>query len=105
MAEYDLGLVKAAAQNLDVEYRGRKVSRDIANLGYSLSDVCKCLSTLTPDEFRKTHTYSNGPPDDEYICQYQRDPEEELIDELYIKFCLIDNYLVIDIASFHLPQF
>lgn len=53
MAEYDLGQVKAAAQNLDIEYRGRKVSRDIANLGYDLSDVSKCLSALTPSNFRK----------------------------------------------------
>jgi|TARA_R110000751_G_scaffold184875_1_gene291281 hypothetical protein len=105
VAEYDLEKVKAAAHNLDIEYRGRKVSRDIANLGYDLNDVSSCLCQLNPSDFRKTHTYGNQLPDDEYICRYKQDPEEEEFDELYVKFCLIDGCLVIDLASFHLPQY
>jgi hypothetical protein len=110
VAEYDLEQVKAAAQSLDIEYRGRKVRRDIANLGYDINDVSSCLYQLKSSDFYKTHSYGgNQPPDDEYICRYKKDPEEEEDDddddELYVKFCLIDGYLVIDLASFHLPQY
>lgn len=105
MAEYDLEQVKAAAQTLDIEYRGRKVRRDIANLGYDISDVSACLCQLSSKDFRKTHPYENQPPDDEYICRYKKDSEEDEYDELYVKFCLIDGCLVIDLASFHLPQY
>ncbi len=105
MAEYDLEQVKAAAQNLDIEYRGRKVSRDVANLGYEISDVSACLCQLSLNDFRKTHSYKKQPPDDEYICHYKKDPEEDEYDKLYVKFCLLDGYLVIDLASFHLPLY
>lgn len=103
MAEYDLEQVKAAARSLNIEYRGRKVSRDIANLGYDIADVSSCLYQLRISDFHKTHCYENQPPDDGYICRYKVDPEEDEYDELYVKFCLIDGYLlVIDLASFHL---
>jgi len=105
VAEYDLEQVKAAAQSLDIEYRGRKVSRDIANLGYDMNDVSSCLCQLRSSDFRKTHSYGKQPPDDEYICRYKKDPEEDEYDQLYVKFCLVDGYLVIDLASFHLPQY
>ena len=106
VAEYDLEKVKTAAQQLNIEYRGRKVSRDVANLNYDLSDVANCLCQLTPKEFRKTHTYKNQLPDDEYICLFKKDTSsEDPLDELYIKFCIVDDCLVIDLASFHLPQF
>jgi hypothetical protein len=105
VAEYDLEQVKAAAQSLDIEYRGRKVSRDVANLGYDMNDVSSCLCQLRSSDFRKTHSYGNQPPDDEYICCYKKDPEEDEYDQLYVKFCLVDGYLVIDLASFHLPQY
>ena len=79
VAEYDLEQVKAAAQNLDIEYRGRKVSRDIANLGYDLHDVSACLCQLSKSDFRKTHNYDKQPPDDEYICRYRKDSREDKI--------------------------
>jgi hypothetical protein len=105
VAEYDLGQVKAAAQNLDIEYRGRKVGNNIADLGYDINDVANCLCLLSPSDFRKTHSYKNQPSDDEYICRYRKGPDEDQIDELYVKFCLIDECLVIDLASFHLPRY
>ena len=107
MAEYDLGQVKSAAQKLAIEYRGRKVGRDIANLGYDINDVANCLCQLSSSDFRKTHTYKHKQqlPDDEYICRYKKSLEEGQIDELYIKFCLVDGCLIVDLASFHLPQF
>lgn len=91
MPEYNLVQVKAAAKNLDIEYRGRKVSRDIANLGYDIHDVSACLCQLSVIDFRKTHSYENHPSDDEYVCHFKKDPEEDEYDELYVKFCLVDG--------------
>lgn len=106
MAEYSLKDVREAAQQLNIEYRGRKVQRDIANLGYDIHDVANCLCTLTEDDFRKTHYREVGPPDDDYICRFTKFVgDDKQVDELYVKFCLIKNCLVVDIASFHLPQF
>jgi hypothetical protein len=103
VAEYNLEQVKAAAQKLDIEYRGRKVGNNIADLGYDLGHVARCLCQLSSSDFHKTHSYVDQPSDDAYICHYKMDPDEDQIDELYIKFCLIEGYLVIDLASFHLP--
>lgn len=106
MAEYKLVDVKAAAQNLEIEYRGRKVYKDIANLDYELHDVADCLCKLTPDEFRKTHYYPDRAPDDEYICKYRKgNGEDAIVDELYVKFSLMEGTLVVDLGSFHLPLY
>ncbi|WNJ98036.1 type II toxin-antitoxin system MqsR family toxin [Vibrio ruber] len=106
MAEYRLEDVRKAAQQLNIEYRGRKVQRDAANLGYEICDVADCLCQLTEHDFKKTHYRAIGPPDDEYICRYTKVVfDKERVDELYVKFSLIDNYLVVELASFHLPQF
>lgn len=104
MAEYNLEDVRKAAEQLNIEYRCRKVQRDIANLGYEIHDVARCLCNLTNDDFQKTHYRKFGPPDDAYICRYIKIVDgEEKIDKLYVKFCLINNFLMVDIASFHLP--
>lgn len=106
MAEYSLRDVRNAARQLNIEYRGRKVQRDVANLGYEIRDIADCLCRLTEDDFRRSHYREAGPPDDEYIFRYTKMvDDEERVDELYIKFCLIDNHLIIDLGSFHLPQF
>lgn len=53
MAEYRLEDVRKAAQQLNIEYRGRKVQRDAANLGYEICDVADCLCQLTERDFKK----------------------------------------------------
>ena len=104
MAEYLLEDVKVAARAARIQYRGRNVQRDIANLGYDLNNVIDCLMQLSESNFRKTHIYKEGaPPDDDYTCQYTRQVDGEgVTDELYIKFCLVDDCLMIDLGSFHL---
>lgn len=109
MAYYDLKDVRAAAAKLDITYKGRRVRNDVLNLGYSLKDVAACLQNLIPSEFSKTHHYKNSPhPYDEYICKHcaKRDEDgDDIIDEIYVKFCLIDGCLMIELASFHPPKF
>lgn len=106
MACYDLEVVRQLAKAESIEYQGRRVSVDVAELGYELSDVAKCIAQLTADEFDKTHDYGNGPQLDAYITRYQRpDGEDGEMDELYVKFALLNECLVISLASFHLPRF
>lgn len=108
MALYDLMDVKEAAKLQNINFSGRKVSKDAAELGYQLKDIAECIYNLTPEEFKQTQYYDNRPPCDEYLCTHSvkcNDDGDDVIDELYVKFCLIDNYLVIDLASFHLRQF
>ena len=89
--EYDLNNVKAAARRLKIEYRGRIVQRDINNLGYELADVARCVMRLS---------------DDVYMCTFTRVGNEESgPDDLYIKFCLVDYCLSIDLGSYHLRRF
>ena len=108
MAEpkYDLIAVKKAARNLNITLRGPTVQGDIFNLDFELEDVALCLLHLSEIDYRKTTFYETGRPDDEYICDFIKPGNEEFEpDRLYIKYCLIDDYLSIDLASFHLARF
>ncbi|GHC35104.1 type II toxin-antitoxin system MqsR family toxin [Aidingimonas halophila] len=104
MPIHDLRDVHAAARDRRIEYRGRKVMRDTANLGYDLDDVADCLLCLSEREFRKSHVRDVGPSDDEYICCYPRpgSDDDEAVDRLYVKFRLVDDCLIVDLGSFHL---
>ena len=98
--------VKAAARRLNIEYRGRIVQRDINNLGYELADVARCVMGLSLDDHRRSIRYEDRPTDDVYMCTFTRGGyEEPCSDDLYIKFCLVDHYLSIDLGSFHLRRF
>ena len=105
MPYYDLNQVRVAALAEKVEFRGRNVGRDIANLGYDLSDVINCLIGLSEADFHKTHKYENGDIDDAYRFEYKKQLVcGDIADSLYIKFCLFNDCLEIDLASFHLNR-
>jgi len=106
---FDLKLVKEAAAREDIAYE-RKARKDIANLGYELSDVISCLQELTPQHFDKSHIYSNRghlQKMDAYVYTYtwfDENEDEEKQDKLYIKFSLVNGKLLINLASFHLSS-
>ena len=104
MPVYDLEKVKQAALAYKIEYRGRKVQRDVANLGYQLRDVVQCLAQLQESDFSKSIDYGSGQAiDDVYIVTYPKPNSENIeFDRLYIKFCLINGRLIVELASFHL---
>lgn len=107
MPTYSLYDVQKAVRAGKIEYRSRKVRLDISNLGYEIEDVKNCLLSLTECHFRKTHHREGEiPDDDDYIIKYCKilNDTDSRIDELYIKFCLIDGYLCINVGSFHLQQ-
>lgn len=101
MPNYNLDDVRNAAENGCIEYRGRKTRQDIDNLGYELADVVACLLSLTSSDFYKSYRYNNGDIDDAYRTNFAPSGCEEH-DSIYIKFSLINNCLMIDLASFHL---
>lgn len=105
MPHYDLDQVREAALAERIQFRGRNVGRDIANLGYDLSDVVNCLVRLKHCDFHKTHVYENGEIDDAYRLNHNKSFNgQSRLDSLYIKFCLMDDYLEIDLGSFHLNR-
>ncbi|KJV05554.1 type II toxin-antitoxin system MqsR family toxin [Methylocucumis oryzae] len=100
--EYDLNAVREAVLKQQVSYRGRKVYKDIANLGYTLDDVTACLSYLTAKDYRKTERYSDA-VFDVYIKK-TANKNDQSFDRIFIKLRLIDaeNIEIVEIGSFHL---
>ena len=83
--------------------RGYKLQSDIANLGYDEHDVADCIARLVASDFSKTISYDDETQDDVYICTYmKKNSENKVKDKLYIKLSLKNNYLSIDLGSFHL---
>jgi hypothetical protein len=102
MPLYDLDEVRTAARRQKVEYRGRKVMSNTADLGYEFEDVCACLVRLTKDDFQKSHHYDDGPGDDAYRLRTARPRSDDTeFDELYIKFRLVGDHVTVDLGSFH----
>jgi hypothetical protein len=101
MPHYSLSDISKAVREHRIIYHGRKIQRDISNLGYELADVKGCLLSLTDSDFQKSHDY-DGIIYDAYILSYRNPQENDLVDKLYIKLSLIDNRLTVSLASFHL---
>lgn len=101
MPHYNLDDVRNAAEKGDIEYRGRKTRRDIDNLGYEFADVVACLLSLTNSDFYKTYRYDDGNVDDAYRTNFVSSNNAEQ-DSIYIKFSLMNDCLMIDLASLHL---
>ncbi|MCH8549174.1 MAG: type II toxin-antitoxin system MqsR family toxin [Balneolaceae bacterium] len=102
---YDLEVVRQAAREQAVQYRGRRVNLDILNLGYELDDVCRCLLLLTRENFYKSHHYEGRPGDDAYRLSAPRPASAgEGFDDLYIKFCVIGDEVLVELGSFHLQR-
>ena len=56
---YTLDHIRAAAKLCRFRYDGRKVNGDIRNLGYTQTDVARCIAGLSAGDFRKSLAYSN----------------------------------------------
>lgn len=104
-----------AARSFSIEYKGRLVQSRIRELEYEMKDVVNSICCLSERDFNKTHSYENQEqPYDEYIFYYKKpqkededdyDYAEREPDKLYVKFCLINGTLILELASFHLAQY
>ena len=101
-----LARIRELASQEAVIYGGAKVQIDIANLNYSLHDVCYCLQTLEQDEFSHAERYGYGPKEiwlDVYFTTmiYTDERGRQFEDELYIKLKLNRDCIAVVLMSFH----
>jgi|SRR5476649_498043 len=98
---YDLRDVFIATLNDDI-ILSRKAQKDSRNLGYSRDDLIRCLQSLKPSDFKHCKIYPPNPfPHDVYVTRYYRSPEDNY-DDVYIKFFMAHNNIIIELMSFHL---
>ena len=97
--EYSLNRIRELAEQGQVDYMFRRVTRHVENLGYSPDDVHKCLSCLGEENYRGTVRYDGKLWLDEYLISYIGPTGHT--DELYIKLKLNRDCIVIQLASFH----
>lgn len=94
---YRLIDVKRAVENERIQF-SRKARRDYLNLGYDAEFAKNCLSLLRESDYLKSYQYGD------VCCDAYRltVSTDEVTDNLYIKFRLIDDYIELDVLSFHL---
>lgn len=98
--EYSLDAIRRLARFQQVEYRGRKVPRDVASLGYDLNDVCQCLISLQHDHFSHSERYENFPRWHD-VYKVRHVGQDGIEHNLYIKLRLDRDCVVIELCSFH----
>ncbi len=101
--EYSLDAIHRLAAKGNVSYGSKDVQKDIDDLQYSLNDVCKCLESLSTDDYDKSINYGDHKGWlDVYLCKWtstQKSPAETK--KLYIKLKLNKDCILIVLASFH----
>lgn len=98
--EYSLDAIRRLAESGHVEYRGKKIRRDVAELRFNLDDVLDCLQKLQSHHFAHSIWYESFSLwHDVYKPRY-RARDSRTID-LYIKLRLNRNCVVIQLCSFH----
>ncbi len=102
MPYYDLEKIIMAAKQQNIVYGGRKVNRDIANLGYTLDEVSNCIMQLRPEHHQKIWVSDhNNHVFDVYIIDFSA--KEGQTDSIYMKLRLLENgQIQIGLGSFHL---
>lgn len=100
MPIYNLDEMRQAAIKQQINYAGRKVNRDIANLGYTLQEVVSCIVSLATNDFKESVDYSEKSYD-VYIKDVVR---AEQTDTIYMKLRLQENgeIKLLEVGSFHL---
>ncbi len=98
---YDLRDVFIATLNDDI-IMSRKAQRDLRNLGYERDDMIDCIKSLKTREFKHSKIYPPNPfRHDVYVTRFQRSSEDDH-DDIYLKFYMSKNHVVIELVSFHL---
>lgn len=99
-ADYSLARVSELAARESVHYASTRVQNDVANLGYGLAEVCACLSSLSSNDLSHSERYRRGGAwHDVYKISWSL--PGRVPDDLYIKFRMDGDLLVIDLCSFH----
>lgn len=98
---YSLEEVRRLAGLGKVQYATAKVEWNAEDLEYSQDEVCRCLCSLTPEDFHESILYPDAPKWlDVYLIEY-RGPRD-VSDRLYIKLRIGRNAIAVNLFSFHL---
>ena len=98
--EYSLDAIRRLAESGHIEYRGKRVPRHIAQLGFILDDVRDCLQKLQSHHFAHSIWYENFPCwHDVYKPTYRARDGRTI--NLYIKLRLNRDCVLIELCSFH----
>lgn len=103
LTAFNLESIRQAALNKSIRYKGRKINRDVANLGYTLDDVSSCIASLTMSDYQKTVKYDDSNDVfDVYIKN--RTNHLQTTDRIYMKLRLLkdDVIEIVEVGSFHL---
>lgn len=99
---YDLEKIITAASEGNIIYGGRKVSKDITNLGYTFDDVIACITKLTHSHHQKIWLSDDKlSVFDVYVIKHSSHTNKT--DSIYIKLRLLENNKIhVFLGSFHL---
>jgi hypothetical protein len=97
---YSLDGIRRLAGFSQVEYRGKKVLRDVAGLGYRFEDVCHCLLALQAEDFSHSERYENFPCWHD-VYKIRHTGRDGKIHRLYIKLRTSVDCVTIELCSFH----
>ena len=108
---FDIAMVREVAAAGYISYAGRKVTRDVANLGYDLRDVKACLEALAAKDFIGSVDYPTGASTklscDAYCVAYCS-ARNEKADTIYLKFHITQvthkTTRKLMVCSFHLSR-
>lgn len=98
---YNLDEVCRLAGQGKINYAILKVEYNVQDLDYTLDEVCLCLRSLRPDDFKESILY---PDADKWLDVYLvdlRGPTGD-IDKLYVKLRVARGAINIHLHSFHL---
>ncbi|HET7370999.1 MAG TPA: type II toxin-antitoxin system MqsR family toxin [Gammaproteobacteria bacterium] len=98
--DYSLDGVHRLAGFRQIAYAGKRVMRHVDELGFNLDDIGDCLASLQPLDFHRSERYTaKGRWHDVYLLRYRGSSGPT--HDLYIKFRLNTECVLIDLCSFH----
>ena len=101
VSDYRLERVQEMALSGSIIYSSERVEKDVDNLGYSFSDVQKCLLGLKEAHYHESVKYDDKTGwFDVYKITWPA-PDPTFQDELYIKLKLNRDTTLVVLASFH----
>lgn len=100
--EYGLQGVHRLASFKQVYYAGSadKLLKHLAELGFSLTDVCDELLTLNASDYDRSIQYGGrGAWHDVYLKDFPTDDDPSR--RLYVKFRISEDCVLLELCSFH----
>jgi len=99
-AEYSLDGIRRLAGFGQIELRGRRLRRHLAELDYQLDDVCHCLVCLQQHHFSHSERYEDDRRWHD-VYKMRHTGRDGVTHDIYIKLRLDRDCIVIELCSFH----